>query len=131
MSLITFTDEQVRTLEKNPYVKTVTNKRITYTDEFKKLFIEQYRLGLYPRDIFSEAGFDVKALGYKRIERASDRWRKLNNEGHFGENINYVEVHKKRNKGARPEEEIIREQKKMIEQLLQENTRLKEQIEKL
>ena len=34
-----FTEEQVRELEKNPYVKKVSNKSITYAEEFKELHI--------------------------------------------------------------------------------------------
>ena len=32
-----FTEEQVKELEKNPYVKKVSNKSITYAKEFKEL----------------------------------------------------------------------------------------------
>ena len=37
-----FTDEQVELLKKNKYVKHVSNKSITYTLEFKELFIDQH-----------------------------------------------------------------------------------------
>ena len=37
-----FTNEQVELLKKNKYVKHVSNKSITYTLEFKKLFISEY-----------------------------------------------------------------------------------------
>ena len=37
-----FTDEQVELLKKNKYVKHVSNKSITYTLEFKNLFISEY-----------------------------------------------------------------------------------------
>ena len=33
-----FNDEQVKELEKNPYVKKVSSKSITYSEEFKDLF---------------------------------------------------------------------------------------------
>lgn len=33
-----FSDEQVKELEKNPYVKKVSIKSITYSEEFKELF---------------------------------------------------------------------------------------------
>ena len=131
MSLITFTDEQVKQLESNPYVKAVTNRRITYSDEFKKYFVERYRLGDMPKDIFIGAGFDIKVLGYKRIERASDRFRKMNNKGYFGDEINYVDVHDKRTRHRNTTAEIAKEQQLKIEQLLEENARLTKQIEEL
>ncbi|EKQ56722.1 MAG: hypothetical protein A370_01647, partial [Clostridium sp. Maddingley MBC34-26] len=38
MSKKIFTDEEVVLLSKNIYVKNVSNKGITYTDEFKQIF---------------------------------------------------------------------------------------------
>ena len=70
-----FTKEQLKKLQANPNVLSASETRIVYTTEFKQKFIEEYRQGLGPREIFIRAGFDVNALGYKRIERASDRWR--------------------------------------------------------
>lgn len=42
MSRITFSKEQIEELQKNPYVKRVSDKSITYIDEFKRFFIEEY-----------------------------------------------------------------------------------------
>ena len=83
----------VRELNNNPFVRSATNRRIEYTQEFKEHFVEEYRKGKNPRVIFKEAGFDVKALGCKRIERASDRWRQMNNEGKFSDKVIPVKVH--------------------------------------
>ena len=93
MSTRTFTDEQVKTLNENPNVITATNRRISYTTDFKRQFVEKYAAGMTPREIFYQAGFDVIALGNKRIERASDRWRQMNNDGRFGEGLDFVAVH--------------------------------------
>ena len=92
---MTFTEEQLKQLNDNPNVISVTAKRITYTTDFKKSFVEQYAAGMTPREIFYKAGFDVQALGYKRIERAADRFRQMNNDGKFGKN-DYVPVHESR-----------------------------------
>lgn len=75
MSKKLFTDEEVNILSKNKYVKNVTNKGITYTDEFKKLFILENENGKFPRQIFEDAGFDVDILGMKRIKSSGSRWR--------------------------------------------------------
>ena len=93
-----FTKEQLKKLQQNPNVLSATEKRIVYTTEFKKKFIEEYRNGLGPREIFIKAGFDVEALGYKRIERASDRWRMAYNQGMLGENEGFLPVHRDKNK---------------------------------
>ncbi|CAI3654090.1 hypothetical protein CNEO3_90080 [Clostridium neonatale] len=42
MSKKTFSDEEVRSLSNNKYVKKVSNKSITYTNEFKIHFIAEY-----------------------------------------------------------------------------------------
>ncbi|MGL4874575.1 MAG: IS3 family transposase [Romboutsia sp.] len=76
MSRIKFTDENVLELSKNIYVKNISNKSITYTNEFKIHFIAEYNNGKTPRQIFDEAGFNIDIIGTKRIECASSRWRK-------------------------------------------------------
>ena len=76
MSRIKFTDENVLELAKNIYVKNISNKSITYTNEFKIHFIAEYNNGKTPRQIFDEAGFNIDIIGTKRIECASSRWRK-------------------------------------------------------
>lgn len=65
---ITFSKETIESLNQNQYVVEVSEKSITYSDEFKRLFIEKYLKGKIPRVIFEEAGFDVTALGVKRYE---------------------------------------------------------------
>jgi transposase len=64
-----FTDEQVKELQQNPYVKKVSNKAITYSDEFKAAFTQKYHQGNPPSVILREMGFNPKILGKKRIDR--------------------------------------------------------------
>jgi len=66
---------QQKELRKNPYVKAVSDKAITYTDEFKQLFIRENEVGKFPRQIFEEAGFDVEMIGITRVQKAGNRWR--------------------------------------------------------
>lgn len=75
MSKKLFTEEEIKILSKNKYVKNVSNKGITYSDEFKRLFIEENQKGKFPRQIFEECGFDINILGIKRIESSGKRWR--------------------------------------------------------
>lgn len=75
MSKKLFTEKEIKSLSKNPYVKSISSKGITYTDEFKRHFIAEYENGKFPRMIFEESGFDVEVIGIERIESASKRWR--------------------------------------------------------
>ena len=79
------TEDEIRRLSKNPYVANVNRNRITYTEDFKLLFLKEYYSGKKPTRIFKEAGFDVSILGSKRIERCCARWREANAAGSLGD----------------------------------------------
>ncbi|MGQ3480774.1 HTH domain-containing protein, partial [Paenibacillus sp. TY11] len=49
MSKKMFTAEEIEQLSANPYVKSVSSKGITYTKEFKQLFITSNQQGKLPR----------------------------------------------------------------------------------
>lgn len=76
MSQKLFTEKEIQKLSQNPYVKSVSSKGITYTDEFKELFIAQNEQGKTPREIFEKCGFDEEVIGIKRIQSSGKRWRK-------------------------------------------------------
>ena len=111
-----FTEEQVVKLRKNIYVKNVTEKAITYTDEFKLHFINEYNLGKQPTQIFKEADFDIYVLGEERIKSSSRRFRKNNNR------IEGRADTRKNNSGRRPNKKLS---------LAEENELLKKQNAKL
>jgi hypothetical protein len=75
MSKKIFTEKEINILSDNPYVKSVSSKGITYTDEFKHLFIEENEGGKLPREIFEQCGFDIEVLGMDRVRAAGKRWR--------------------------------------------------------
>lgn len=83
MAKILFTDAQVKKLSKNKWIKNITNKEITYTDEFKyKLVKECENYKRFPQDIFKECGLDPEIVGIVRIQNSAYRWRKqLNSIG--------------------------------------------------
>lgn len=77
MSKILFTDVQVKKLSKNKWIKNITNKGITYTNEFKRKLVkecENYKK--FPQEVFRECGIDPKIVGKRRIEGSAHRWRK-------------------------------------------------------
>ncbi len=77
MSKRIFTDEQVKELSHNPYVKNVSSKAITYSDEFKVHFLAEWEKGKPSLQIFEEAGLPLEVLGERRIHNAATRWKKV------------------------------------------------------
>ena len=75
MSKVIFNDKQIKVLAKNPNVLRVSDKAITYSEEFKNKFIEENSKGILPRKIFEDNGFDIEIIGLKRIEQSAARWR--------------------------------------------------------
>ncbi len=111
------TREEIRILKENPYVEDVNGSRITYSDEFKLLFVKEYFNGKKPMNIFRDAGFDIKILGSKRIERCSARWRESNASGSLGEKFANNDFYEKNENSKREMERTILEQRAEIEEL--------------
>lgn len=119
-----FSEEEIRDLQENPYVKKVSEKSITYTQEFREFFVSEYQKCKLPTQILRTAGFDTTVLGKERIDSISKRFRKMEvrpegladtrkgNSGRFA------------TKDLPPEEEIKRLKNK-IKYLEQENEFLK------
>ena len=76
MSKKRFTEKDCEILSRNKFVIKISNKAITYSDEFKQLFIDQYMLGKTPREIFEANGFDVGLIGMSRVKQCAERWRR-------------------------------------------------------
>ena len=124
MSKVKFSKKAAETLKKNPYVKTVSEHGITYTEEFKNIFIKEHSEGIPTSVIFERYGFDINVLGENRIHSASKRWRQqANREEDFTD--------KRAINSGRPlsrelsEEETIEKLKHKIAILEQENSFLK------
>ncbi len=75
MSKKLFNDQEQGTLRKHPYVKAVSEKGITYTDEFKAIAIKRNEEGKSSREIFEDVGFDIDIVGIQRAHSALKRWR--------------------------------------------------------
>jgi transposase len=115
MSKKIFTEKEIKLLSANKYVRSVSSKGITYTDEMKHVFIAEREKGKFARDIFEECGFDVDVLGIQRIKSASKRWQKA-----FTENgISGLRDTRAGNSGRPRERDLSLEEK---------NTRLEAQI---
>ncbi|HCG4536375.1 TPA: IS3 family transposase [Salmonella enterica subsp. enterica serovar Typhi str. AG3] len=101
------TKKEQELLKRNPYVKSVSEKAITYTDEFKRHFIAENEQGKLPRDIFEEAGLSVDLIGMDRIKTAGKRWRAAyRNSGIVG-----LQDTRKMNSGRPSERKLTPEEK--------------------
>ena len=101
------TPSQQKEIKKNPYVKAVSDKAITYTDEFKRLFITENEVGKLPREIFEEAGFNIDMMGMTRVNRAADRWKRAYKK----QGITGLEDSRKYSSGRPLERELSLEEK--------------------
>ena len=68
MSKKIFTKEEIEILKSNKYVKNVSEKGITYTNEFRKKYINLITSGTTNRQAFKKLGFNPELLGEKRIQ---------------------------------------------------------------
>lgn len=75
MTKIVFNKKEQEQLRSNPNVKAVSEKGITYSDDFKRHFIAENEKGRLPREIFKEAGLDMELIGHQRVHSAGKRWR--------------------------------------------------------
>jgi putative transposase len=106
MSKKTFAAEEVELLSNNKFVQNVSEKSITYSNEFKIHFIAESKKGKTSRLIFKEAGFDIGIIGEKRCEVAGARWRKaFKDKGVLG-----LDDTRKHNSGAKLKRELSKDE---------------------
>lgn len=125
MSIKLFTEKETALLLNNPYIKTISTKAITYTDEFKRIFIVESEKGKPSRLIFEEHGFDVSILGMSRVRQARDRWK----SSYKSKGILGLDDARKGNSGRPSDKELSLEEK--YEQLKLQNNYLKAENELL
>lgn len=119
------TKKEQELLKRNPNVIAVSEKAITYTDEFKCHFIAQNEQGKLPRDIFEAAGLDVECIGLERVRSSGKRWR----ASYRGAGLEGLQDTRKTNSGRPSERELTLEQK--IERLEAKNQLLRAENELL
>jgi len=77
MSIKIFTSKETIILSNNQYIKNVSIKAITYTDEFKCTFIEENEKGKLPRMIFENHGFDIDIIGWSVLNQQKKMTRSI------------------------------------------------------
>lgn len=75
MSKKIFTEREIKILSDNPHVKSVSPKGVTYTEDFRRIFIAENEKGKLPRQIFEENRFEIEMIGMARVESSGKRWR--------------------------------------------------------
>ncbi len=125
MSKRLFTEKEIKILSKNLYVEAVSEKGITYTDEFKRIFITENEKGKFPKQIFEDYGFDIDIIGKKRIESSGKRWRAAYRKNGKGG----LQDTRKGNSGRPSEKELSIEEK--YKRLEAQNNLLKAEVELL
>ena len=122
MAGIRFTDDQVRMLRSNPWVKSATPRYVAFTKEFMEEFIFLHSKGQTRYEIFESHGLPVDVIGRKAIKRTTDNWIAKSNSG----------IALSDEKKGRPrtreltKDELIARQKAKIEMLQQENDFLRQ-----
>ena len=123
MAGIRFTDDQVRMLRSNPWVKSATPKYVSFTREFMEEFIFLHSQGQTRYEIFESHGLPVGVIGKKTIMKTTGNWVAKSNSG--------IELSDEK-RGGRPrmrvltKDELIAVQKAKIEMLEQENEFLRQ-----
>lgn len=120
-----FTPEQVEQLAANPFTLNVTVYRISYTLEFKNLFLSHYENGELVRDIFKQLGYDPDVLGDSRMYSFSNA---LLNKVEAGEPLTEGSAHKPAEKPLDTDYNTMPAQQS-VSSMQRELTYLRQQVE--
>ncbi len=134
MSKKLFTENEIKILKKNKYVKNVTDKGITYTNDFRKEYIKCIEKGDSKDEVFKKLGFDIKILGEKRISSFHERMkRKIKNNDSVEDTRTINSGRKKIDKNTKnmSKSELIKYLRKENLELKKENELLIKELENL
>ena len=121
MSKKQFSDEEMDTLRQNPFTFNVTRNTLSFTKEFKELFLAEYKAGSIPRQILIDHGYDPEMLGNRRIWGISQHIRKQYDK--------YGEVHEGVSHAKPRGQEKPQSDKDELKQLRHEVDYMKQEIE--
>lgn len=128
MSKNIYNEFQIKELEKNPNVLSVSERSISYSPEFKVKAVTDYKCGKTPSQIFIEQGFDLDMIGKDQPKRCLKRWR--DSYERFGE-VGFLTERRGKGSTGRPSsnhpsvEEKLRKAEARIKFLEAENDFLK------
>ena len=75
MAEIKYSEEQIKELLNNKYVKSCTNKNITFTKECKIEVVKEWKKWIFYREIFKNLWFPEYIINSKIPERSYNRWK--------------------------------------------------------
>ena len=116
-----FTEEQIEILRESKYVRSVGERQVYFTEEFKRVYWEMYTVeNLMPVEILRRLGIDYRLLGTRRIQGLSYNLKKQHErDGDFSG----------RRGTAPPIQRARRTPEQKIEKLQAENEYLKQELE--
>lgn len=117
-----YTQKQIKELKANPYTLQVSDKRIFFTIEFKKVFWTKYQAGMSPRAIFKELNYNLDYFGQKQIDSIVQRVKKEALAGEFTEGYQRY----KRMKIKEPE---LLNSEQVLQQMQHEMLYLRQEVE--
>lgn len=128
MGKIYFTEEQQEELRTNQYIQKVSEKSITYTNEFRKKFSFEYQSGKAPSQVLREMGINPKVIGLSRQHSIVDRTKNYRLRAEGFEDARSSNAGRSLTKDLTDQEKLKRLEQK-IEYLKQENEFLKKNIQ--
>ncbi|MDE1868050.1 MAG: hypothetical protein KGI08_10135 [Thaumarchaeota archaeon] len=72
-----FSSEEVAKLRQNPNVFSCTENSVNYTYEFKKRALELHKEGVYAREIWKRAGFDLSKWRHDYFRGTLSDWKEI------------------------------------------------------
>ncbi|MCZ4415847.1 IS3 family transposase [Enterococcus lactis] len=97
MSKKIYSQAEIQALRNNPNVKSVTEKGITYSSEFKIKAIKQSKQGMKSTQIFELAGLPSHLIGKGKSDQSLSRWKRLYKD--HGEDVLLQETRGSKNNG--------------------------------
>ena len=104
-----FSEEDVRKLRANIYVKQVNDEQILFSEEFKMLAWSEIKSGKKMPEVFRENGIDPEILGAKRIENFRYLLKRRAREGKGFSDNRCENGRQEKEKTALSQEDRIRE----------------------
>ena len=117
-----YTQKQIKELKTNPYTLQVSDKRIFFTIEFKKVFWTKYQAGMSPRAIFKELNYNLDYFGQKQIDSIVQRIKKEVLAGEFTEGY-------QRSKRIKIKEPELLNPEQTLQQMQHEMLYLRQEVE--
>ena len=120
-----YTKAEMEELKKNKYVEEVKKDKITFTKEFKILFIKEFNNGKGNLQIFSENGLNPLLVGKRRIKACTRNWKKQAKNDPTFSRQGYHPIKKETNEEKKKRLQDIKYLQKRVNQLEMENEFLK------